>query len=515
MPRLLTSSEFTDTENRVVRAVAVIYGLAHVAYGSFNYMAAPMLSDLDATPSQSSLLRALPSMAGLLVIFPVGVLGGRIGLRRVLAAAGWCMTAGGVALAAAPVVWVAMAGVAFSGAARFALYVAAVAALTVSTAREGVRPVALGIVFATVAVALLVVPLLAGSLDAVGSWRWIAGLWALSGVGVLLAVRLLLPHGAEQPTQQGEFVSPVLAGVLLLCVVQAVHALGRDLAPTTAVVAWAVGAVVASAMLVVASRLLPSPTISLGSLRRDGLASLLLVVVLLPFSNLLYYTTIGLQYFYGRSVLAVAVLLVPAQLAGSLASREAGPLVKAKGSAVTGTVLMVALAGVSFLSAAQTATVSIVVPVAVVTVYWALFSAAIVPVQTAVMDRAGPGEESSVSAWRLTSLSLGMSLGVISMALVVTAAMMSVYDDAGAGDLDADQAAELTLALREGTTENQAAAQYGLPEDEVVSLSDAQQDALLAGFRAQGIAGGVVVLVAAGVFYATSRRHPDAPPAAA
>ncbi len=514
MPRLLTSSGFTDAENRVVRAAALMYALCWVVPGSFNYMLVPMLSDLDATAAQTSLLRALPNMAGLLVIFPAGVLGARVGQRRVLFAGGCGYALGGVVIAVGPAVQVVMAGMVLCSLGRYAVLVSAVAALVASTTRTGVRPVAFGILYSLTAMVLLVVPVLAGLLVASSSWRWVAGLWSVSGFAVVLVVRFLLPQD-ERALHRGELVSPILAGVLLVCVVQVAQTYGRDQTLSTVVVGWAVGVVVASVALVVAVRLSPSPAMSVEPLRRGGLGWLLLVVVLVPFSNLLYYTTVGLQYFYGRSVLAAAVLLVPAQLAASLGSRVSGRLVKVKGATATGTGFLVGVAAVLFLSATLSRTLPIVVPVVVVSLYSGLLSAALVPLQTAVMSRAAPGEEGSVSALRVASTSLGTSLGVISMALLVSAAMLSVYDRAGAGDLDRDEVGEVSRALREGATEAQAAGQYGLPEDEVVALSAAEQDALLAGFRAQGIGGGVVTLAAAGVFWATRRRHPDEPAAAA
>ena len=51
-----------------------------------------MVADLGATASETSLLRALPNITGLLVIFPAGVLGSRFGLRRVLVAGGCIVT---------------------------------------------------------------------------------------------------------------------------------------------------------------------------------------------------------------------------------------------------------------------------------------------------------------------------------------------------------------------------------------------------------------------------------------
>ena len=48
---------------------------------SFNYVLNYMLADLDATDSQSDMIRQIPSIAALLVIFVAGAIGDRLGAR--------------------------------------------------------------------------------------------------------------------------------------------------------------------------------------------------------------------------------------------------------------------------------------------------------------------------------------------------------------------------------------------------------------------------------------------------
>ena len=104
MPGVITRRELTDDENRVLRATCLLSGLATVVTASYTFMLPPMLEGLGGTPAQSSLLRAVPSVGSLLVIFPAGILGQRLGPRRLLGGAGALIALGALLVCLAPAV---------------------------------------------------------------------------------------------------------------------------------------------------------------------------------------------------------------------------------------------------------------------------------------------------------------------------------------------------------------------------------------------------------------------------
>lgn len=127
----------TSTQRRLITGIAVIAGATTMVSAAYNYILDPMLDAFNATESQASLLRQLPSIAALLVVFLAGVLGDRFGDRRVLYAGGALFTAGSLLVAVAPVFALAALGMVVQSIGTSITFVVALGLLS---ARISIRP---------------------------------------------------------------------------------------------------------------------------------------------------------------------------------------------------------------------------------------------------------------------------------------------------------------------------------------------------------------------------------------
>ncbi len=509
MPRLLTRRDLTDDENRVLRAVCLLALLVLVVPSSYVYLLLPMLTDFGAGSGLAALFRALPSIASLLVIFPAGGLAMRLGPRRVLVASGVLVTVGSAAVLMAPGAIVALVGMVLLSVGRSVLLIIIIALLTAATTREGARHVAFSAYGAVDSAAFVVAPVFAGLLVTVVSWRAVAALWVLSGMGLVVVARSLVSPDGERPAVLGELWTPAAAGVALTAMVQAFFAVDRSGWASLAVLGWGAVALAALAVLAVLMGRIPAPTVNPAVLRRGGLLLLLLVVVLIPFANLWFYTNAKLQYVYGISALGAAFLAAPAQMASVAGAALMDGFIKAKGITKSGTTMLVAAAATLFAAGLQTGSTPVVVLVVVLCLYGASVAAAEVALATAVMNRSVPGTESTVASFRGAAVGLGGALGVIFMSTVVSIGVHQAYAERSEDDLGRDQLMEVLRAVHEGQPTAEIAGWSQLPESEIEGLAAHETEAMVVGFRSQAIGGALVTLGAAGVFYVARRRHPD------
>ena len=331
-------------QRRLLAGVCIVVGAASTVPASYNFVVVPMLEGLGASEEQGSLLRELPSIAGLLVIFLAGILGRRWGERRFITRCGVLFTVGNAVVAVAPVMGVAVAGLVLESIGASGFIVVALALLSSRVSDEKSRASAFS-TYATVGpVVYLVMPLLAGALLDNSSWRLVAALWSLSGVVILVASRAFLP-AAEGPQDTRELLTPLLAGVLMVAAaVQTLNSVNRDgLISVSALVRLAIG-VLAFAALVLAWRRVEHPSLSLAALGQGGMYLLLIIVILMSFANLWFYMTVGLQYLYGLDALGTAVALLPAQTAAIFGAVITRWLLRKWGETVAGSVMLLGLA---------------------------------------------------------------------------------------------------------------------------------------------------------------------------
>lgn len=465
-----------------------------------------MLAAFGATESQQSILRQLPSIAALLVIFLASALGRRWGAQRLIFASALLFTVGNFVIAAAPVLPVATLGLVCESAACSAM---AVVGLGLLSARVS-DPDARATVFATMAmvapVVYMVMPVVAGVMLDDVSWRYVPVIWALFGIVMVWAARTLLPGDDER--QAVELLTPALAGLTLAAVVQTVTAINHSgWLSSQAAIRFGV-ACVSAVLLWWLFRRTAHPSISLAALGSGGMLVLLVVVVVVPFVNLWYYLTVGYQYVFGLSATQTALVMIPSQLAGLLGAMLSRRLIQSRGITFTGVSLLLVLA----FSLLTTVFIYVSSPVWLLVVIMSLYAVASVgasvPVTNSIMNTAPPGEENSASAFRGAASHVGSALGIVVMtAIVLSTVSGSLTATLGDEGLANGQSAQLAETLRDGSTEQEASTTYSVPLSQVQEVDEAQKAAMIDGLHAQGYAGAAFIALAALVFLLGRRRQ--------
>ena len=488
--------------------MCLVAGAVTLVPATYNYLLNPMLDGLHATESQSSLVRQLPSIAALLVVFLAGVLGGRLGARRLIGAAAVLFTAGCAVVACAPVFGVAAAGLVMESVGTSAVMVVALGLLSSRISDPEARGGAFS-TFAMVApVIYMAAPVLVGALVGATSWRVVPVVWGLGGIGMLVSSRRLLPADVGERAM-GELWTPGLAGLTLALLVQGVSHVSHDGWTAASTLACFGGAVLGLVVLVLLFRRIESPTLSVAALGEGGMLVLLVVVVLIPFAaTLWYYATVGYQYVYGLSLLQTALVMVPAQAAGLIGTVIARKLLVRRGITFTGVTGICALALSLLLCLVVGVGTPIWVPILVVGLFAICSTWTSIPVTNAIMNSAPPGEEGSASAFRSAAANIGGAVGVVIISTIVYATVQSsLSQQFTAQGLDPSKSAEIAQQMREGSSSESVASDYAVPVSQVDQITSDQTAAMVDGLHAQAVTGAGVAGVAAVVFLVGRRRQ--------
>lgn len=403
----------TSQQRQVVIAVCLVTGISLVLGAGLTFLVSPMLADLGLSSEQGSIALALPSIGSLLVVFVAGRLGDRIGHRSVILAASAGFILGSACLAAAQGMAMVGLGLLLAGASATAIQIVALGLLQVCVPHGPARVsgfTTFGMVFPVV---YLVIPVLTGWTLGIASWRVVPIAWAVIGLVIPLAtLRLIAPPAVRLPV--GELWTPFLAGAALASFVQGLNS-GHDYGwtqPRTIVeLTLALACGLAVALLARSGRTI---SLSLAPLRQRPLRLLLLCVVLVVTANTLIYATLGLEYLYGKSALAAALYLIPAQVASVIGAKIiAAQLMTRWGSARAGVVLICAF-GVSLLTLFAMSATSSAAQLVLSSALFSMFGfASITVVNAAVMSHAPEGESGTVSAYRGAASSLGGAFSVV------------------------------------------------------------------------------------------------------
>lgn len=503
-------SKFTAQQRRMLLCVCfIVAGIAFVP-STFNFVVNPMLSDFDASETQRSILRQLPSIAALLVIFVSGSLGKRVGVRRAILACGTFYTIGCAIVVIAPGFGIATVGLVTLSAASSALAVIALGLLSAEISNPKLRASAFS-TFAIVAPAVFaVIPVLAGALLDRLSWRAVTVIWLIGGVVIVLAARKLLTLDNPAKLERCELWTPILAGLTLASGVQTITAISADGLTSTGTLVRFITFVVFLAAVTAAYRRTDKPSLSLAALRGGGMTILLVVVIVMPFVNLWFYMTLGYQYVFGLSAVETALLMVPPQVAGIVGAIISKRIIQRQGITTAG-VLMLLLLAVSLLASTLILISSpIALVVAVMSLYAFAFVGATVPVTNAIMNTAPKGEEAGASAFRGAAGAVGTAIGVIIMAAIVfNTAANSLSQSLEAEGIKSEQSAEIAYAIRDGASTEEASSQFAVPLDQTEDIDEHLDEAMIDGLHAHGYAGAGFITVAAVVFWLGRRRQQE------
>ncbi len=501
----MTTDRLQGTGRRLVFGVCLAAGAAYLQPATYNYIVNPMLVTFSATQAAAAPLREVPSIAALLVIFLAAVVAGRFGPRRTVSTAATLLCAGAVVVAAAPNLPVAVLGLAVQAVAATALLVVPLGVIGAAVTTPGARTSAFAVFSMVSPIVFVVLPVIAALLMQQFTWRVVAGLWAVGGLVALVAARLTLdpdPRGAPR----AELVTPTLAGLFCVGVVQTVSHISSD-GLTSAAVAVRLAIALAAAGLLTLRVQQPGHSLDLDLLRRGGAVLLLVVIGLWCFTQLWYYMTLAYEYVFGLSVVVTALLMAPAQACAALGARAAGPMVKRWGLTTSG-VSMLLITGASLgLSVLVRMDSPLWWPVLITCLYSFASVAAGVPMTNAVMDAATSGEEHAASAYRQAAISVGTAVGITVISALVSGVFnASLTQNLHAAGEDSAQSQQIAEDLRAGITTAQEAAAYAVPLDDVATINAAQQVAYLDGMAAHGWAGLVLSVGTAGLFWISRAR---------
>jgi MFS family permease len=487
---------------RLIQGVAATTAAASISGATFNFVVQPLTQDVGASEEQLSLLRQIPSIGALLVIFIAGAWGMRVGARRVVTIGSILMALGYGIVTVSPSMPVVSLGMLIGSVGRQAVFVVALGLVASRLTSQDDRAAGFAALAAVGPAIYLVAPVAATAILAVSSWRGVGALWVAAGVLAAIAARRLLPADESGPGATGELWTPALAGLALAGTVQFISNGNYDGWTAGKTLVWLAIACGSLLALLALMRRLSHPTLDLTILGTGGTRLLLLVIALVPFTNLWYYFTLSLQYIYGFTGTQSALILVPAQLAGLLGAWLARRWIPDHGIRFTGTVMLVAGSVALFLSTVQTTTLPPVVPLLILCLYATAMTGATIPLTNAIMNLAPAGGEGSASSLRGAATSLGAAIGV----LMMTALVFTTYSDslgarmAARGD-DPQTAAQIADSLAKGASSEEVSAQMSVPLDDIADVADDQRQAMVDGYRAHGLAGGFIVLAAAVVFF--------------
>ncbi|MFI0431510.1 MAG: MFS transporter [Candidatus Nanopelagicales bacterium] len=492
--------------SRLLVGVCIAAGAAYMQPATFNYIVTPMLVTFGQNQSSGALLREVPSIASLLVIFVAAMTASRFGERRVITAGAILLTLGSALVAAAPAFGAAVAGLAVQAVGATVLLVVPLGVIGAGFAGRDARATAFAVFSMVSPLVFVLLPVVAAALMESSSWRVVAATWVVGGLAALVAGRWALPPGLSPARTGGEWWTPMLAGVTCVGLVQAIsHASSDGVLATSTLLRLAV-AVVAAAALVLVLRHTARPSLDVAMMRRSGVVLLLVAIGLWCFTQLWYYMTLAYEYVYGLSVLETALLMVPAQACAALGARTAGPIVRRRGITAAGTWLLMLTGASLALSASVHVSSPLWWPLLVTCLYSYAAVAAGVPMTNALMDAATPGAEGGASAFRQAAISVGTVAGIaVISALVFATFSASISAQLDAAEVPAAEASQIAQQLRSGASAQEVASSYAVPAAEVQVVGEALQRAYLDGMAAHGWAGAVLSALTAGVFVASRR----------
>jgi DHA2 family methylenomycin A resistance protein-like MFS transporter len=481
---------------RVLLALCVSMGVSLTVAASFNYMLTPMLDDLGLTQEQVSVALSIPSVAALLVVFVAGLVGERRGHRTVITWMSVLFVVGAVLVAITTGIVVLVIGLLLAGIAATAVQIVVFGLLSNEFREPGPRARAFG-TFGMVSPSIwLLFPVLTGAIVGATSWRLVPIVWALGGGLMLLVARTLMPRPA-QVRPVGRLRAPILAGVTVVLSVEALSLAAKVGVASVGFLISAAAALVAVLMLVLMVRRGGQQNFSFRSLRLTRARLLLVVVVVIPLINTVFFMTLAFQYLYGLSVLQTALVMVPAQ-AGAIAGTKliAGPLMARIGVTRTATLMFGVLAGAMLLAFLLTPESPLWMPMAYVAVYNVLTVAASITVTSGLMATADAQNSGEVSAYRGSGVALGGALAVVLMNEAVFTLsrlfMNQTFVDSG---LDPTEAAQVSEEIQSAATSSNVMSMFSMPLPSGIPVSDVMQESIATGLHVNAVLGGLLSVV--------------------
>ncbi len=487
-------SDLPADSRRTLVGLCLCMGGALVGLASLNYMLLPMLTDLGIDQTGASVALSIPSIGSLLVVFLAGRLGSSRGHRTVITWMGMAFVVGSATVLISQGLPLIVLGLLLQGLGSTAIQIVVFGLLSERFVEPSARASAFGTFGMVSPFIWMLVPVLTGWMVGEVSWRWVAALWVVCGLMILLSARVLLPRPRELEAS-GEVLTPILAGAAVAGLVLSLNQLGTD-GLTTSTVLVMVGTVAIALFCARLLRRLPKPTFTLAPLRVGRTRSLLSVVVIIPLINTIFLMTMAFQYLYGLTGLQTALAMVPAQLAAVLGARlMAGPLMRRIGVTATAT-LMFAVLAVAMLGSLLIQTDSpLWLPIAYVTVFNVLTVSASITVTSGVLASDPDVSANDLSAYRGSGVAVGQALAVVVMnSIVFGLARLFLNNEFEANGLSQADAASLATQIQASSTSPDVMSQYATPLPSGVETSQLMLDSIVTGLHVNGVVGALLAL---------------------
>jgi DHA2 family multidrug resistance protein-like MFS transporter len=445
-------------------------------------------------------------LAGALI--PMGVLGDRIGRRRLLLLGAAAFGCASVLAAFAPSVEALIAARALLGLAAATLAPSTLSLLRSMFLDPKQRTFAVGVWIASFSAGGAIGPLIGGGLLQFFWWGSVF-LINLPVMVLLLAVGpRLLPEFRDPQAGRPDIVSAALCIATVLAVIYGIKRVaghGADwLAATTIVAGLVVGAV-----FVRRQQKLAEPFLDLGLLRRVSFSTALAVNILgffVAFGSFLLIAQY-LQLVIGLSPFAAGLWSAPSGIAFVVGAMVTPPVVnRLRAPLVIAIGFAIAALGFALLTQAGTTHG----PALVATAY-AVFSLGLAPVFTLASDlivSTAPSERAGAAAGMSEmSAELGGALGIALLGSVVNMVYRATVTDALSGELPPD-----AIAAARDTLGGALSVATALPGDVGATLVAASRGAFVEAFQTSVLSCAVIALIAAvGTVRVLGRVHPKEP----
>lgn len=502
MSPVAATPSMNGPDRQMVTGVFVVTALSVGAFSGYNFIVDAVAADLGATRNQTVLLRQLPNIGTLLVVFLAGGLGSRLGMRRGIHASALLMVLGYLLLLLAPLVHLAALGMLLASVGKQGIGVITLSLLAARLTSPADRTTGFAVKGMAEPFGYLVVVIVTAVLMDHAHWRVVVATWCLMALAAALAARRLLPAD-EQRSATGEIWTPALAGLVLAGLVQYIRTMSHEGLMAPRPLFWLAVTVVAAVILWRLAVRLPQPTFDLSLLKHGDFRLLLIVVLLLPGVQLFYYFAVGIQRQYSYTATETALLVVPIQLLGMAGSWLARSGVIHLGLRMAGTLMLIGVAVALFLTTGQTLETPVYYPILVLCLFVFVYTGAGVVVTNAIMNLAPAGQEGSASSLRSAATQFGGAVGVaLSAAVFFGAAQGTMHGLVTQRGGDWAEAEKVVQQLRGvSRTSEQVAEHYALPLDAVTAYNREWLESQLAGYRAQGLLSGCIGLIAALLFF--------------
>lgn len=497
------SHSVAPTAARPIRTFVVIaLAIALVAIGAstFDYMLEAMQVDLGFAIDTGNAVMLIPEIGGLALVFVAGAMGDHLGRRRMIIAGAAVFALGAALVTVAPGVGVVAAGRALEGAGSVVTAIVGLALLADTYVTPRQRSLAFGAGASIIPAVFILAPIAGAWITEHGTWRLVGALWIGAGAATAAAAWVLLP--VDPARTRVELVTPLLGGAVLACIALACTMIGMGSTVPALITLGA--AAVAAAVLAITMRMMDAPGLDLRIPRSLTGALTLVAIMVANAVNLLFFTTLLLQYRYGVGIVALALIMIPVQIAGVFGGLAGGALMSRVG-VVPAAIGMTLLAGlVALLAIPLGEGTPVWIAVGTASLYSVFDAANSGPLTARVMNLAEPDGEGGAAAQREAWSSIGTAIGgIVAGILIFGSFHASLADNLVARGVPTATAATISEHVRDGAVVSDVAHTYDLPPRALRGVTNGERPVLTGAqfdaYAMTGVATAITYGVAAGL----------------